>query len=122
MIKRKLGISNNNGYEELDSNKIDEMLEELMRMEGYEYDVAEELEKEIEIHEEQIKEYLTEIVKVSPLRLSKYIASNLQGEQYEFVRKAIMLTAVSEDSSFCGKSKCNRKRDERISEAHKAQR
>ena len=99
MIKRKLGISNNNGYE-LDSNKIDEMLEELMRMKGYEYDVdtvAEELEKEIEIHEEQIKEYLTEIVKVSPLWLSKFIASNLQGEQYEFVRKAILLTAVSED-------------------------
>jgi Predicted ATPase involved in replication control, Cdc46/Mcm family len=68
-----------------------------MKMQGYDDKVIENMEEEIEIHEAQIREYLAEIIKTNPLKLSKFIASNLQGEQYEFVRKAILLTAVSED-------------------------
>jgi len=55
------------------------------------------IEDEIKIRESQIKQYLLEIIKIDPLKLSKFIADNLKGEQYNFVRKAVLLTLASDD-------------------------
>jgi len=46
-----------------------------------------------------MRQNFAEIVVIDPLALSKFVASELAGEQYEFVRKAVLLCICSEDRS-----------------------
>ena len=101
-ILKKCGISVNDHEidKEIENAKYDELLDEYMKQNGIDIDqIQDEIKEEQKIHLEQMRQNFAEIVVIDPLALSKFVASELAGEQYEFVRKAVLLCICSEDRS-----------------------
>jgi DNA replicative helicase MCM subunit Mcm2 (Cdc46/Mcm family) len=100
-ILKKYGISVNDQEidQEIENAKYDDILEDYMRMNGIDIDqIQEQIQEEQKVHLEQIQQNFAEIVAMDPLALSKFVATELIGEQYEFVRKAVLLCICSEDN------------------------
>jgi len=113
-LSKKLGIPLTKALEEIRMNKLEddyieqknkELLEEYLRMNGL-YDELEEIEEqdpshdileEMRIHGEQIDKLFSELVqKVDPLKyFSRLICPELQGEQWDKIREAILLSLVT---------------------------
>jgi len=94
--------------DEFENQKNEELLEEYLRMNGIDEDGVEEsrsvsesieaLEAELQIHKEQISEIFSEIVKTQDAleTFSKYLFPEIVGEQYNNIRKAILLLLASQ--------------------------
>lgn len=107
MKKELEAIANDDSFEEQKNN---ELLEEYLRMNGIDedpdlelnnndngYDYVEVLDEELSLHQEQLNQIFTEIVNTQDVLefFSKYLFPEIVGEQYEDVRKAVLLTLAS---------------------------
>ena len=113
LLASKLGIPLTKAMEEIRKSKMedeyisqksDELLETILHMNGVdELDLDEEsnidiLAEELKAHQEQLNEIFTEIVNTSdPLEtFSRYLFPEIVGEQYDDVRKAVLLMLATQ--------------------------